>query len=83
MEQQGPIQLTTKNPKKVEQGKKLAAYDRKNREKLKQLEMNEVKSKESKTFDCSNYYSTGAVVGVILLVFVGYYVYSILRKVKK
>ena len=30
-----PIQITTKNPKKVEQGKKLAEYKRQQREKLK------------------------------------------------
>ena len=34
MEQQGPIQLTTKNPKKVEMGKKLAEYNRNNNNKL-------------------------------------------------
>jgi|GEM_PF-4521888 len=31
-----PVQVTTKNPKKVENGKRLAEYNRKKREELKQ-----------------------------------------------
>ena len=49
MEEGTPIQITTKNPKKVEAGKRLAEYNRKQREKLKQLESKEKElEKESK-----------------------------------
>ena len=38
---ENPIQITTKDPKKVEAGKKLAEYNRQQREKLKALEEKE------------------------------------------
>ena len=49
---ENPIQITTKDPKKVEAGKKLAEYNRQQREKLKAMEEKErreefMKSSES------------------------------------
>ena len=38
---ENPVQITTKDPKKVEAGKKLAEYNRQQREKLKALEEKE------------------------------------------
>ena len=38
---ENPVQITTKNPKKVEAGKKLAEYNRQQREKLKEFEERE------------------------------------------
>ena len=40
---ENPIQITTKDPKKVEAGKRLAEYNRQQREKLKALEEKERK----------------------------------------
>ena len=39
-----PIQVTSKDPKKVEAGKRLAEYNRKQRERLKELESADLNS---------------------------------------
>ena len=65
-EQQEPQQVTTKNPKKVEEGKRLAVHNRRQREK---------KREEVEKIDRVNqYYGIGAViaVGVIGL---GHYIF--------
>ena len=70
MEQQ-PIQVTTKNPKKVEAGKKLAEYNRKKREELKKAKLEE---SESKTINSNNcYYGAGIITAVVSLGIISYY----------
>ena len=58
-------QVTTKDPKKVEAGKRLAKYNRKKREDLK-VKKNEV----------SQYYGIGAVLVVGVIGGLGYYIYQ-------
>ena len=58
--------VTVKDPKKVEQGKRLAEYKRKRREELK-LQKSEV----------SQYYGIGAVLAVGVIGGHGYYLYQI------
>ena len=57
-------QVTTKNPKKVEAGKRLAEYNRKKRE-----------AQKSKAEPISQYYSIGAVLAVGVIGDLGYYLY--------
>ena len=52
-----PVQVTTKDQKKVPQGKKLAEFNRKTKEKLAQ----EAKAKENET---KLYYGIGTVIAV-------------------
>ena len=58
-----PQQVTTKGPKKVEAGKRLAAHNRKKREKQKAQR------------EVSQYYSIGAVLAVGVIGGLGYYIY--------
>ena len=64
-------QVTTKDPKKVEAGRRLAEYNRRKREELK-----EQKSKVEPTLDSSTCYSIGAVLAVGVIGSLGYYVYQ-------
>ena len=57
--------VTTKDPKKVEMGKRLAKYNRKKREDLK-----------AQKLDSSQYYSIGAVLAVGVIGGLGYYIYQ-------
>ena len=57
--------VTTKDPKKVEAGKRLAKYNRKKREEQK-----------SKVLTSSQYYSVGAVIAVGVIGGLGYYLYK-------
>ena len=60
-----PKQVTTKNPKKVEQGKRLAESNRKKREEQAKLEKSGV----------SQYYGIGAVIALGVIGGLGYYIY--------
>ena len=61
-------QVMTKDPKKVESGKKLAQCNHKNRGKL--------KAQKSKSRTNLPYYGAGAVVAIGLLGVISYYVYQ-------
>ena len=63
-----PQRVTTKNPKKVEAGKRLAESNRKKREANKQakLEASEV----------NQYYGIGAVLALGVIGGIGYYIYQ-------
>ena len=63
--QQEPQQVTTKDPKKVEVGKRLAAINRKKRE-----------TKKAKSEGVSQYYGTGVVLAVGVIGGLGYYIYQ-------
>ena len=63
-------QVTMKDPKKVEVGKRLAEYNRRKREELAQRKTQKSESKTKLT-----YYSAGVVVAIGMLGIIGYYVY--------
>ena len=60
-----PQQVTTKNPKKVEAGKRLAEHNRKKREEQAKLERTGV----------NQYYGIGAVIALGVIGGLGYYIY--------
>ena len=62
--------MTTKNPKKVEAGKRLPEHNRKKREELKAQ-----KQKSEGPSRLSQYYSVGAVLAVGVIDGLGYYIY--------
>ena len=63
--------VTTKNPKKVEAGKRLAEHNRKKRE-----EQRKEQAKLEKTSSgVSQYYGTGAVIALGVISGLGYYIY--------
>ena len=68
-------QVTTRNPKKVEVGKRLAEYNRKKKEELKAQKSEEQKS------EVIQYYGIGAVLAVGVIGDLGYYIYQ--TKAKK
>lgn len=78
-EEQTPIQVTTKDPKKVEAGKKLAEYNRKKREELKNASktptLNTDESTPTKHSSMDNYVMGGAI-GFGLVVYLAYYLYK-------
>ena len=61
-------QVTTKDPKKVKVGKRLAEYNHKKRE--------ELKVQKSKVEDSSQYYGIGALLAVGVIGGLGYYLYQ-------
>ena len=66
-----PQQVTTKNPKKVEAGKRLAAHNRKKRE-----EQRKEQAKLDKTTSGVNqYYGIEAVIALGVIGGLGYYIY--------
>ena len=66
-----PQRVTTKNPKKVEAGKRLAAHNHKKRE-----EQRKEQEKLEKTASGVNqYYRTGAVIALGVIGGLGYYIY--------
>ena len=67
--QQEPQQVTTKNLKKVEAGKRLAAHICRKREELKAKKREEQKSR------VNQYYGIGAVLAVGGIGGLGYYIY--------
>ena len=64
-------QVTTKNPKKVEAGKRLAAINRKKREAKKREEQAQL---EKTTSRVNQYYGIGAVIAVGVIGGLGYYI---------
>ena len=66
-----PQQVTTKNPKKVEAGKRLAESNRKKREVKKREE--QVKLEAS---GVNQYYGIGAVLSLGVIGGLGYYIYQ-------
>ena len=66
-------QVTTKDPKKVEAGNRLAEYNRRKREELKAKKREEQKSE---VLDSSTCYSIGAVLAVGVIGGLGYYLYQ-------
>ena len=68
-----PQRVTTKDPNKVEAGKRLAAINHKKRE----VKKREVKKREEveKTGEVSQYYGIGAVIAVGVIGGLGYYIY--------
>ena len=64
-------QVTTKDPKKVEVGRRLAKYNHRKREELK-VQKREVEPK----LTSSQCYSIGAVLAVGVIGEIGYYVYQ-------
>ena len=68
-----PQQVTTKNPKKVEAGKRLAAHDRRRREQKKR----EVEKTTERGFasGINQYYGIGAILAVGVIGGLGYYIY--------
>ena len=65
--QQEPQRVTTKDPKKVEVGKGLAAINHKKREVKKR--------KEPQNGEMNQYYGIGAVIAVGMIGGLGYYIY--------
>ena len=67
-----PQQVTTKNPKKVEAGKRLAAHNHRRRE-----EQTKEQAKLEKTASGVNqYYGIGAVIALGVIGGLGYYIYQ-------
>ena len=65
-------QVTTKDPKKVEVGKRLAEYNHRMKEDLKAWKREELKSEVL----TSNQYSIEAVLAVVVIGGLGYYLYQ-------
>ena len=70
-ENQVTTQVTTKNPKKVEVGRRLAEHNRRKREAKKSKEQAQVQKTE-----VSQYYGIGAVIAVGVIGGLGYYIYQ-------
>ena len=67
-----PQQVTTKDPKKVEAGKRLAAINRKKREAKKREEQAQLEKTASRV---NQYYGIGAVIALGVIGGLGYYIY--------
>ena len=65
-----PQRVTTKNPKKVEMGKRLAAHNRKKREVKKREEQAKLGAS-----GVNQYYGIGAVIALGVIGGLGYYIY--------
>ena len=66
-----PQQLTTKDPKKVEAGKRLAAINHRKREVKKKEEQAKLKK-----IGVNQYYGIGAVIALGVIGGLGYYIYQ-------
>ena len=69
-----PQRVTTKDPKKVEAGKRLAAINRKKREVKKREEQVQLERTISRL---NQYYGIGAVIALGVIGSLGYYIYQI------
>ena len=78
-ESEQPTQVTTKDPKKVEQGKKLAEYNRKKKEELKEQKKNEQES-ENSAVTSNQCYGIGAIVVGGAIIIIGYQVWKSKKK---
>ena len=65
------LQATTKDPKKVEAGKRLAEYNYRKRE-----ELARTKAQKSKNEAKLTYYDTGAVITIRFLGVISYYIHQ-------
>ena len=70
--QQEPQRVTTKNPKKVEAGKRLAEHNCRRREEKKR---EEAVQKTAERGELNQYYGIGAVMAVGVIGDLGYYIY--------
>ena len=70
--QQEPQQVTTKDPKKVEAGKRLAAINRKKRKAKKREERVQLEKTAS---GVNQYYGIGTVIALGVIGSLGYYIY--------
>ena len=81
-EQVSPTQVTTKDPKKVEAGKRLAEYNRRKKEELKEQKKNEQESKSGTVnltlTQCCYGIGSFAVAGTIIII--GYQVWKSKKK---
>ena len=68
-----PQRVTTKDPKKVEAGKRLAAVNRKKREAKKREEQAQL---ERTTIGVNQYYGIRAVIALGVIGGLGYYIYQ-------
>ena len=68
-----PQRVTTKDPKKVEAGKRLAAINHKKREAKKREEQAQLE--RSFTSGVNQYYGIGAIIAVGVIGSLGYYLY--------
>ena len=76
-ESEQPTQVTTKDPKKVAAGKKLAEYNRKKKEELKEQKKNEQESENSAVNLTSNQcYGIGAFAVAGAIIIIGYQVWK-------
>ena len=82
IEQVNPTQVTTKDPKKVAAGKKLAEYNRRKKEELKEQKKNERESENSAvnltSTQCCYGIGAFAVAGAIIII--GYQVWKSKKK---
>ena len=67
-----PQRVTTKNPKKVEAGKRLAAQNRRRREAKEREEQAKLEKTASRV---NQYYGIGAVIALGVIGGLGYYIY--------
>ena len=80
-EQVSPTQVTTKDPKKVEAGKKLAEYNRRKKEELKEQKKNEWESENSAVnLTSTQCYGIGAFAVAGAIIIVGYQVWKSKKK---
>ena len=70
---QEPQRVTTKDPKKVELGKRLAAINRKKREAKKREEQAQLE--RGFTSGVNQYYGFGAILALGMISGLGYYIY--------
>ena len=92
VEEQNPIQVTTKNPKKVEAGKRLAEYNRKKRDELKKATPNSAETtpnsdettpnRDESTSAMNNNNNNYVMSGVIALGLAGGFAYFMYNKKK-
>ena len=73
-----PVRLMMKDPKKVEQGKRLAEFNHRRIEELAQAVKSEEMAQAAKAQDSETNlsYSIGAVIAVRVLGLLGYYIYQ-------
>ena len=77
LEKQEPIQITTKNPKKVEAGKIMAEYNRKKREELKMMKESKPQVKQQTTSEfTSENMGYGIAVFIAIAEVCVYYLYT-------
>ncbi len=79
-EQVSSTQVTTKDPKKVAAGKKLAEYNRRKKEELKEQKKNERESENSAVTSTQCCYGIGAFAVAGAIIIIGYQVWKSKKK---